>query len=361
MHGVAAPEATEWLECIVSPAPVPRQLTTDVKRVLGFAPGWLNRLAPLPWLAHAAAGFAARRVAHAPLPLCEQISLIVSQDNSCRYCYGVQRAFFRVLGYTDGYLARLERDLDVPDVSPRNRAALEFARRISRGNPRPTASDTAELQRLGFERTAVAEFAFVAAAVLFMNRLATLLALPPEALESMVQSRLFWLVRPLIAWQARPRLLPPASLPQPNVGPCAAVVTALDGSPAASLVRRVVDDALGSSVLPARTKALMIAVIARALGCRQGEADARALLVNADLGSADVDDILANLGSPRLDAREARLVPFARETVRYQVGAIQRRMQVVSQGMSGEELLETAGILSLANAVCRLSVLLDAC
>jgi alkylhydroperoxidase family enzyme len=249
----------------------------------------------------------------------------------------------------------------VPDLSPRNRAALEFARRISRGNPRPTASDAAELHRLGFERAAVAEFAFVATAVLFMNRLATLLALPPEALESMVQSRLFWLVRPLIAWQARPRLQPPAGLPEPNVGPCAAVVAALDGAPAARFVRGVVNDALGSTVLPLRTKALMLAVIARALGCRQGEADARALLVNADLGSADVDDILANLASPRLDAREARLVPFARETVRYQVGAIQRRMQVVSQGMSVEELLETAGVLSLANAVCRLSVLLDAC
>jgi hypothetical protein len=68
MHGVAAPEATEWLECIVSASPVPPALATDVKRVLGLAPGWLNRVAPLPWLAHAAADFAARRVARASRP-----------------------------------------------------------------------------------------------------------------------------------------------------------------------------------------------------------------------------------------------------------------------------------------------------
>ena len=60
-------------------------------------------------------------------------------------------------------------------------------------------------------------------------------------------------------------------------------------------------------------------------------------------------------------SREARLVPFARETVRYQPAAIQRRMRELARGLSPEEVLEAVGIAALANAVCRMSVVIDAC
>jgi alkylhydroperoxidase family enzyme len=104
-----------------------------------------------------------------------------------------------------------------------------------------------------------------------------------------------------------------------------------------------------------------MAVVARALGCVEGERDARTLLTREGLEPADVDQILDTLASPKLDAREARLVPFARETVRYQPAAIQKRLRAVTEGFSPEEILETVGIASQANALCRLSVVLDAC
>jgi len=139
------------------------------------------------------------------------------------------------------------------------------------------------------------------------------------------------------------------------------VVAALDGSPAAGVLRRAIDGAWASDVLPRRTKTLMLAVIARALGRAHGEQEARRFLAAEGLPPAELDDILANLGSPRLDAREARLVPFARETVRYQPAAIQRRMRELARGLSPEEFLEVVGIAALANAVCRMSVAIDAC
>jgi hypothetical protein len=70
--------------------------------------------------------------------------------------------------------------------------------------------------------------------------------------------------------------------------------------------------------------------------------------------------VLQTLSSRRLDAREARVVPFARETVRYQTSVIQTRMREVSGDLSPAEMTELIGTISLANAVCRLSVLLDA-
>jgi hypothetical protein len=169
------------------------------------------------------------------------------------------------------------------------------------------------------------------------------------------------LLRPLIARWIRGKRRPAMPLPQPNTGLCADVVAALDGSPAAHVVRAIADDAIASTVLPRRTKLLMLAVIGRALGCDHAETEARNGLGTDGLGPADVDEILANLGSAKLDRRDALLVPFARETVRYRTAAIQRRTRELAQELPVEEVIEAAGVAALANAVGRLSVLLETC
>src|SRR5439155_50039 len=225
---------------------------------VGAVPGWLARLAPSPWLVRALCEIIKRPFAHAPREVCELVALVVSQENSCRYCYGVQRAVFKIFGYRDAYLDALERDAQVSELTPAARAAL-------------------------------------------------------------------------------------------------------DGSPAAGVLRRAIDGAWASGVLPRRTKTLMLAVIARALGCAHGEREARRFLAAEGLAPGQLDEILANLGSPQLDAREARLVPFARETVRYQPAAIQRRMRELAHGLTAEEIVEAVGVAALANAVCRMSVVIDAC
>jgi alkylhydroperoxidase family enzyme len=105
----------------------------------------------------------------------------------------------------------------------------------------------------------------------------------------------------------------------------------------------------------------MLAVIARAMGCGYGEQEARGFLRDDGVSARDVDEVLSSLDSPRLDARERRLVPFARETVRYQTATIQARFREVCRDFTPAEILETAGTVALANAACRLSVVLDAC
>jgi alkylhydroperoxidase family enzyme len=357
----AALAAIEWGECLVPPGPVDPALAADLRRQLGIVPGWLPRLARVPWLARGFAALVGKPIAYAPPALFDLVSLVVSQDNSCRYCYGAVRSIMKFLGYREEAIVRLERDFHVADLSPVERAALDFARRVSRADPRPTQADFEAVVRAGLEPLAVVEIAAAAVASTFSNRVATLVAFPPETgLETMVDRPLFRLVRPLLAWRMRAKPRPPEPPPEPNEGPCARVVAALGDSPAAGVLRRVIDDAWASEILPRRTKALMFAVIGKALRCTYSGDEARALLGREGLRPAEFDDILTNLGSARLDAREARLVPFARETVRCQPAVIQRRMREVCEGFGPEEVLETAGIAALANAVCRLSVVLDA-
>src|SRR5436190_822822 len=259
--GLAAATADlEWGECIVPAVPVPPALRAEVRKAVGAVPGWLARLAPSPWLVRALCEIIKRPFAHAPREVCELVALVVSQENSCRYCYGVQRAVFKIFGYRDAYLDALERDAQVSELTPAARAALDFARRLTRANPRPGGADFEALVRAGFSRPAAAEIVFAAAAYAVTNRVGT-----------------------------------------------------------------------------------------------------RRFLAAEGLAPGQLDEILANLGSPQLDAREARLVPFARETVRYQPAAIQRRMRELAHGLTAEEIVEAVGVAALANAVCRMSVVIDAC
>lgn len=357
----AALAATDWGTCLVPAVPVPPPLVAEVKRSYGSIPGWLAYVAPTPWLVRATCVLAARPLAFAPLPLCDVVALVVSQDNSCRYCYGVQRAFMKMLGHPEAYIDRLERDAHLADLTPLDRTAIEVARRISRGQPRPTAADLRRLEDAGLSRDAAVELVIAIAAIAFANRLSTLLAFPMESIETLVDKPLFRLVRPLVAWQVRPRHVPPAEPVAADDAPWGRLVAALGRSPAARPLREAVDAAIASPVLPRSTKGLMMAVIARALGCTYSEDEARRIAEAGGVSRHDVDDVLANLGSPRLGERDARLVAFARETVRYQTPAIQRRVREVTAGLRHEEILETVGIVAFANTLARLSVVLDAC
>ena len=360
-------DASEWGECLIPQGPVLPELEAEIRRHLGATPDWVGRLTVCPWLGFTCAELFGRPVAHLDEQLWELIALVVSRDNSCRYCYGIQRALFKVFGRSDEYLDRLERDFHSVALSPQTRAALTFARKISRADPRPRAEDFSELTRAGFSRTAIAEIAFTAAANVFMNRFATLLALPSESIEMVAASPIFRFVRPLMILRMGlvRRLQPPPRAPEPlprlGDGPGAAAIAALGDSPAAPALERWLMRAWSSDVLPRRTKGLMAAVIARALGCANGETEARRALAAEGVSDSDVDEILSNLGSPSLDAREARLVPFARDTVRYQPSVIQRRAREACADLSPAEIIEVVGVTALMNAVSRLTVLLALC
>lgn len=356
-----SPTAIEWGASLVPPETPPRAIADDVRRHIGTMPGWVPFCARVPWVARAISRIVANPFVAIRPELTDLIAMIVSQDNSCRYCYGATRALLQIHGYTESYITQLERDFHVAELRPGERAALELARRVSRGHPRPGRADFEEAARAGLGRDTLVEIATMAAACGFSNRVLTLLAMPPQGLESLVHSRLFRFIRPFVAWRMRafkPPVPPPLGR---NEGFASDLIAALTPSPSAAVIRGVVDEAWASEVLPRRTKALLFLVVARALGCPHIERDARRLLAQEGLSDADLDAVLAHLAAPGLDAREERLVPFARETVRYHPATVQDRLRTVMAGASPAEVVEAAGVLALANALSRVSVVLDAC
>ena len=83
-------------------------------------------------------------------------------------------------GLSGGLNSRFGREFHhANQLTNKEQAALEFARKVSRSAPRPSESDLRELAVAGYSQLEIAEIAYLAGLNAGGNRLATLLAVPP--------------------------------------------------------------------------------------------------------------------------------------------------------------------------------------
>jgi AhpD family alkylhydroperoxidase len=359
---MATLQNVEWEECLLEPRR-DAELERDVRKAFGVPFPLIRFYSPCPWLARSFinANYRNAQLVHIDLGLADLIFLAVSQDNSCRYCYASQRMAFRVLGFDEERIRRVEEAAFTAEADRGERLALDFARRFSRSNPPPSAADKAALREAGYSDEAVKEIAYMASYTVTGNRIATLPAVPLERVEGMDARWLFKLLRPLIAriLRSRQRRGRPEFLPSElKTGPFAYVSLELDGLPIARISQEILNSAWQSPILTQRAKALIFAVVARALGSKRSEEEAKRLLAPHGLDEGQVDEILSHLASPKLDPIEAAIVPYARETIRYRPVDIQRRGRKLREQLTVEQFLELVGVVSLANATCRLSLVL---
>jgi AhpD family alkylhydroperoxidase len=357
----------EWAACMLEPrrdAEAARRIREGTG-ISDFSVWYFTGSAWAPEAVAAMKAAVGTRVAINP-HIADLAGLVVSQDNSCRFCYAAQRVLLRVNGFSEARIAELEQNFLTAELDPRERAALDFARRVSRSNPLPTKEDVAALRDAGFEDLAIRELAGIVGLLVFFNRISTLPALPVHSLENLPDTWYAKLFAPLIAFmlyaRARRGLIHPEPLrPEQKQGPFGYLVEAFDGLPLAGVLHQVLDAMWQSPVLTRRCKTLIFAVVARALECRTSEAEARALLREEGMDEASVAEVLAHLASDQLDEIEALIVPFARETVWFRPVDIQRRAHEMQASLSEAQFVELILVTGLANAICRLGIVAGGC
>jgi alkylhydroperoxidase family enzyme len=348
----------EWEEPLNEPVVIPTW-EKEAKERYGGASDMSRRLAPVPWLSRAFSLSNLYPINTVATRLADLIFLVVSQENSCRYCYGAARAHMRILGYSDRAISQIEREMQLAELDEKDQAFIRFCRSLARSNPRPARAQREELMRLGFTEHQVAESAFLIANYCLGNRVATFIAVPPAlGYERMGRSILGRLLRPMLA-QANRRSIPmPADFMPGEKDPFAHIVRPLAGLPAAYMLHKMLTEAFESPVLSRRIKLLMFAVVARMLECSFCIPESRRLLLAEGFDEAELESTLSALASPKLDAKEAAILAWVRETVRYQPAQIQKRTRALADTIGLEATLEAVGVAGLANATVRIAMLL---
>jgi AhpD family alkylhydroperoxidase len=349
-----------WEPCLLEPRR-DAALESYARGKLGVPHPAIRYFVDVPWLARALVDLHPELglLVHLDLQLGDLIRLVVSQENSCRYCYAAVRTMLRIQGMSEARIQRVEGNLTRADLTPREAAAMAFARTQSRSGPTAAAGARQALLGTGVGAVEMKEIAFVAAVMDFMNRASTIPAIPFYDVERMPERLRVRLLRPVIArilkaHRSRGQATPLESVPS---YPYAGLVKAFAGSPIAPVLAKTLAEMWASPGLTRRCKLLLFAIIARGLGCGACASEAARALQEESVSEAALTSVLTHLDAPGLDPVERVLVPFARETIWYEPAPLQRRARGVRDRLSGTQFLEAIGVLSLANALCRLGAM----
>ena len=351
-----------WEQCLLTPER-DRAAEAYLKREAGSAPALTRYFLSCPWASKAMVRLAYENglLVRLDFETADLVALVVSQENSCRYCYAATRMMMRLLGMSEERMQALEQRLALPDLDPRGAAAVKFARRMSRANPLATVADREVLRQAGFSAEEIRELAYVVACLAFMNRATTIPALSPQAWERAPDQWFYRLLQPLIArmikrWRRRGQPAPPASSAP---GSFPDLMRAYQGSPIGPVLADTFRDLWNSAILPRQSKALMLAVIAQGLGCSISRTEAWAVLAADGWSEAKMAGILSHLGGAELDADENALLSFARDTIWYEPAQIQRRARQLHERIGTARFVEALAVTSLGNAVCRLAAVMS--
>jgi AhpD family alkylhydroperoxidase len=352
-----------WESCPVERTHDP-VLESYARRRQGILAPAIPYFAAVPWLARAVIDLRPEYglLMHVDESLADLVTLVVSQENSCRYCYAAVRMLLWAKGVGKPQLDRIEQDLSSATLGTRTNAAVAFGRSQSRCGPASARAAREALRREGFGEEEIKEIAYVVAETDFSNRAHTFAAIPAQPLEELPYRWHMRVLRPLLKrllfrQRARGRPAPIQDVPS---YPYANIVEAYAGSPIAPALRGVLDAMWASPHLTLRCKLLMLAVIAHGLGCETSAMDVGRALERQGVNRSVLAQVLAHLDAPELGKEERLLVRFARETIRYEPSAVQQSAHALRRTLSGPQLLEAVGVTAMANGLCRLGAIVGA-
>ena len=350
-----------WEACLIEPHK-DRAVEAFARRTQGVPSPTVAYFATVPWLARATCELHPRYglLVHLDPVVADLVSMAVTQENSCRFCYTAVRAMLWSQGMDTARIDRIEEELARGDLPERTLACVLFGRAQSRSGPGAAHGACEALRRAGVSDDEVKEIAYAVAVTDFMNRVHTIPAIPTRHFERLPEQWLMRLMRPLVGRLMRGRESrgTRTSMPAVTAPPYHDLVAAYAGSPIGAALQRTLDAMWASTVLTRRCKLLMLAVIAHGLSCEACALRLGPALEAEGLAADAVERILTHLDAPELDPTERLLVPFARETIWYEPQRIQRQARAVRERLPEPQFVEAIGVAGLGNGLCRMAAIL---
>jgi uncharacterized peroxidase-related enzyme len=111
----------------------------------------------------------------------ELIGSYVSYLNSCAYCLDSHAFFLKLQGASDAAVAAIMRgDLDAAEISPAERALLNYVEIATKAAYRTTAEDVQQLRDAGWKEEQIAEAVYIIALFAMFNRIANAFGVPVQ-------------------------------------------------------------------------------------------------------------------------------------------------------------------------------------
>lgn len=125
-----------WESCLIDPQR-DRALETYARRKMGMPFPPVRYFTPVPWLARALVDLHPEfgLLVHLDLAQMDLLTLVVSQENSCRFCYAAIRMLLWAQGMSKTRIQRIEQRLSGGELEPKTAAVVAFGRRQSRVGP----------------------------------------------------------------------------------------------------------------------------------------------------------------------------------------------------------------------------------
>lgn len=111
----------------------------------------------------------------------EMIAVVVSAQNGCHYCLISHGAALRVRAKNAALADTVAANYRAAGITPRQRAMLDFAVRVTRTSAEIEAAELAALRAHGFSDEDIFDIAQVAAFFNYSNRVASALGMRPNA------------------------------------------------------------------------------------------------------------------------------------------------------------------------------------
>ena len=142
-------------------------LKNSVAKKMGSVPNLISTMANSPAVAGAYLGFS-QSLAEGQLParLREQIALVVGETNSCEYCVAAHTMLGKGAGLTEEETRNARR---AAPANPKERAALEFSRKIVRDRGIVSDADVERLRDVQYSDGEISEIVANVALNLFTN------------------------------------------------------------------------------------------------------------------------------------------------------------------------------------------------
>lgn len=118
-----------------------------------------------------------------PRELKESIAVVVSAANSCNYCVASHSMALSMIGFSQERIDDLTKNIESPEITPRDKKILEYARKATLTPHKITDSETDELKSLGMTDSQIVEILGVMELFTGYNKFLDALAVEIDFLE----------------------------------------------------------------------------------------------------------------------------------------------------------------------------------